>query len=54
MRAKVVLMPPSISGFRRGKNLINFYRKIAGNACGAVSAEVKVLVLMESGKSQGY
>ena len=30
-----------------------FCRKVAGNACGAVSAEVKLLVLMGIGEKSG-
>ena len=36
-----------------GKNLISFCRKVAGNAWGAVSAEVKLLVLLGIGEKSG-
>ena len=36
-----------------GKNLIYFCRRVAANACRAVSAEGKVLVLMGIGEMSG-
>ena len=36
-----------------GKNLIYFCRKVAANACRAVSAEGKLLVLMGIGEKSG-
>ena len=49
---KSVLVTAGQAGWQA---LVSYFvwRKVAGNACGAVSAEVKLLVLMEIGEKSG-
>ena len=49
---KSVLVMAGLAGWQA---LVSHFvcRKVAGNACGAVSAEVKLLVLMEIGEKSG-